>query len=196
MTKTTKKITKKKAAAKRTPKKPASKAARFAKAYALFAVLGLFATTLFWAILGARLQQGNADQPANVYLFENAHTFHEALLPGQHSFLIKWPLFLLVRVFGSSQAAFSIFTVATVLLTVALLAFIIYRIERRPLVFSTIFLALASVLLLVPTMPYAGGLLPVNMAMLTTRNLEYLFYIAGLALLVWAPRIKSWKFLA
>lgn len=163
----------------------------FAKLYVVFALLTLLATTLLWSLLGAHVQQGNADQLVNSYLFEHASTFHGAMLPGQHTFLLKWPLFLAVKLGGFSAAAFTVATVATVLATVFLLVWVIYRIERRPLVFGTICLALASVLLLVPAQPYAGGLLPVNMAMVTTRNLEYVFYILGLVLFVRAPRVKS-----
>lgn len=164
---------------------------KFARAYVIASVAILLATTLLWGILGARLQQGNADQLVNVYLFGHSATLHGALLPGQHTFLFKWPLFLLVKLFGASATALLVFTVGTVVATVAALAAIIYRIERRPLVFGTLCLALASVLLLVPAQPYAGGLLPVNMAMLTTRNLEYVLYIASLALVIRSPRLRS-----
>jgi LmbE family N-acetylglucosaminyl deacetylase len=166
----------------------------FAKLYVLFSLSVLLVTTLFWSILGARLQSGNADQLVNPYLFEHSTTFRDALLPGAHTFLIKWPLFLLVKIFGSGNSAFAFFTVAVVLLTVAALAAIIYRIERRPLVFGTLCLALASTLLLVPAMPVAGAILPVNMAMLATRNLEYVLYIASLILLIRSPRVRSRDF--
>ena len=166
----------------------------FAKWYAIMAVLVLLGTTLFWSIASAGLQLSNADQLVNPYLFQNAATFHNALFPGAHSFLIKWPVFWLIRVFGSSGTAFTVFTVGLVIATVGALVYIMYRIERRPLFFGTLCLALASVLLLVPAQPYAGGLLPVNMAMATTRNLEYILYIASLALFIRSPGPKSRSF--
>jgi LmbE family N-acetylglucosaminyl deacetylase len=171
-----------------------SKTPLFGRAYALVAFVVLLATTLLWAILSANLHAGNADQLINSYLFENNATFHGAVFPGQHSFLMKWPLFFLIRVFGYSSTAFTVFTVATVILTVSMLALILYTINRRPMVFGTLCLALASVLLLVPAMPYAGGILPVNMAMIATRNLEYVLFIAGLALLAASHGIKSRRF--
>ena len=167
---------------------------RFAKWYVVFSLAVLLATTIFWSILSAKLQGGNADQLVNSYLFEHTNTFHNALFPGQHSMLLKWPIFLLIRILGISSATFVVFTVGLSVTTVAALAFIIYRIERRPLIFGTLCLALASVLLLVPAQPYAGGILPVNMAMLSTRNLEYILYICSLALLLSSPRVKSAKF--
>jgi LmbE family N-acetylglucosaminyl deacetylase len=167
---------------------------RFARAYVAASVVIVLGTTLFWSLLGARLQQGNADQLANTDLFENLTTFRGATFPGAHSFLLKWPLFWLIKVFGSSGSAIIAFTVATVLLTVAALVVVVYKIERRPLLFGTICLALASTLLLVPAQPYAGAILPVNMAMLATRNLEYVLYIMSLIILVRSPRLRSWSF--
>ncbi|MGH7241083.1 MAG: PIG-L family deacetylase, partial [Candidatus Saccharimonadales bacterium] len=72
---------------------------------------------------------------------------------------------------------------------------LLWRIERRPLVFGLLCLALASVLLVVPPVPYPGALLPVNMAMLTTRNLEYLLYIFGLILVAGTTHMRSWRFM-
>ncbi|HEX7962964.1 MAG TPA: hypothetical protein VF466_00075, partial [Candidatus Saccharimonadales bacterium] len=166
----------------------------FAKVYVAFALLALLITTLLWALLGAKVHLGNADQLVNSFLFEHVSTFRDATLPGQHTFLFKWPLFLLVKLVGLTPGAFTVATVAAVLVTVFLLVLVLYRIERRPLVFGTLCLALSLALLMVPAQPYAGALLPVNMAMLTTRNLEYVLYIVALVLFVRAPRVRSGKF--
>jgi len=166
----------------------------FGENFAFISLAILFSTTFLWALLSAKLQQNNADQLINPYLLQHLSTFHGAVFPASHTFLIKWPLFYLFKIFGYSTATFIGFTVGTVLLIVAALAAIIYRIEKRPVIFGTLCLALASVLLLVPAQPYAGGLLPVNMAMLTTRNLEYLFYIAALALMIKSTGFRSRKF--
>lgn len=164
---------------------------KFAKRYLLACLLILFVTSIFWSIMGAQVHQANADQLVNAYLMQDWSTFRGAALPDQHSFFVKWPLFLLVKLFGFSTASFIAMTVLTVLVTIAGLVYILSRIERRPVVLGTICLGLSSVLLLVPTQPYAGGLLPVNMAMLTTRNLEYLLYIAALYCLIKAPKLVS-----
>ena len=166
----------------------------FAGVYALLALFVLLAVTGWVAYLGARVQQSNADQLVNAYLFTNHATFHGANFPGQHTFLFKWPLFWLVALLGSRPADFIWITVGVVLLTVLLFALILWRIERRALYFGTLCLALASVLAAVPALPYPSGLLPVNMAMITTRNLEYILYIVSVALLVRAPRLRSWSF--
>ena len=168
----------------------------FRRSYAIIGFLVLVSTTILWAVLGAHLHSVNADQLADPYLFGSAATFHGATFPGAHSFLLKWPIFWLVAVFGVSSASLLVATVATVLLTVLSLAGILYKIDRRPLVFGTVCLFLSLLLLMVPTQPYAGALLPVNMAMLTTRNLEYIVYIAGLVLLIKARRFISWYALA
>jgi LmbE family N-acetylglucosaminyl deacetylase len=161
----------------------------------LLAALGvLLGTTLFWTILGAKLHSANADQLVNSYLFQDHTTFHNAYFPSAHTFLIKWPLFFLIRIFGITSATLVLFTAGLVLATVALFAAILYSMERRPIVLGTIYLALASVLLLVPPVPSAGTLLPTNMAMLTTRNLEYVLYIGALMLLIKNYRLKNWPF--
>lgn len=162
----------------------------FRRRYMWLGVVALAATTLLWAILGARLQQNNADQLANPLLFEHVRTLHQAQQTGAHSFLFKWPFFWFISLLGFSDGAYVTVTVLFVLATVGGLAWLLYRIDRRPLVFGTFCLALASCLLLVPPQPYAGALLPVNMAMLTTRNVEYLFYLAGLGLFI---RVRGFK---
>lgn len=166
----------------------------FRHSLALAALLVLLATTCFWAIVSARLQNNNADQLVDSYMLENAHTMHGASFPGQHTFLLKWPIFWLQHVFGYSQGSFIILTTLVVLVTVGGLVYILWRIERRPLRFGLLCLALASTLLVVPPVPYPGALLPVNMAMLTTRNLEYLLYILGLVMVARTRRIRTWRF--
>jgi LmbE family N-acetylglucosaminyl deacetylase len=173
--------------------KRAAASRKFGIGYAIVAVLVLIASTVLWSVLSARVQLDNADQLISPYLFENASTVHGTLLPGAHSFLLKWPIFGLVHVLGTSSATYVAVTVGLVLSTVLALAVLLYRIERRPVVFGTLCLALASALIAVPAEPYAGGLLPVNMAMITTRNIEYVLFIVCLGLLARAKRLVSWR---
>ena len=182
----------------RPPKEPSASlvvySSLFGRVYAVLAVIVLLATTCFWGLLGARIQQSNADQLVDPYLFQNLSTFHGAYIPGQHSYLLKWPLFLLIKLFGYSNNAYIAATLAVVLITVVGLVIFLYWIERRPLIFGTLCLLLASVLLLVPAQPYPGALLPVNMAMITTRNIEYILYMVSLLLIIRAVRVKNWRF--
>ena len=150
---------------------------KFSSIYTFTTLLILLVSTFFWSILGAHIHSTNADQLVNSYLFDSSHIFNNGLLPGTHSFLLKWPLFFFIKLLGESKGSYTTVTVAVSLMTVASFAYILHRIERRPFVKGTIFLALASVLLVIPAQPYPGGLLPVNMAMLATRNLEYILYI-------------------
>ncbi len=166
----------------------------FNRTYLFFSLLVLTLTTIYWSLLSAKIQLSNSDQLVYSFLFKNLKTLNNATLPGTHSFLIKWPLFYLINLFGGSNAVINIFTVLLVLVTVGLLTALLYKIDKRPIVFGTICLALASVLLLVPANPYPGAILPVNMAMMNTRNIEYIFLIAGLALLIRKPHIKSLGF--
>ncbi|HEY5695429.1 MAG TPA: PIG-L family deacetylase [Candidatus Saccharimonadales bacterium] len=165
----------------------------FAWVYMAGALTILTATTIVWSIVGARINEHNADQLVGSFLFDHGDTFHGAQFPSQHSFLLKWPLFFLIRTLGSSALALDIVTTIISLLTVGGLIYVLYRIERRPLVFGTICLALASMLLLIPTESYPGALLPVNFAMLANRNIEYIFYIISLVMLIKSPRLIHWQ---
>ena len=69
----------------------------FKYAYLFVASIILALTTIYWSILGGRLQNSNADELINSYLFQNAQTFHQASLPGAHTFLLKWPLFYFIK---------------------------------------------------------------------------------------------------
>ncbi|MDB5160560.1 MAG: hypothetical protein JWO99_823 [Candidatus Saccharibacteria bacterium] len=163
----------------------------FKSPYVIFSAAILFITTTWWSTLGALTQSTNADQIIDSYLFQNTETFKAALFPATHTFLIKWPLFITERLMNFSSAGLVVLTVLVSLVTIAGLAYILYRIDKRPKVIGTVFLALACILLFIPAQPHAGGLLPVNFAMLATRNIEYLFYILGLVLVIRAPRLRS-----
>jgi LmbE family N-acetylglucosaminyl deacetylase len=162
----------------------------FTSPYVIFSAAILLLTTLWWATLGALTQSTNADQIINSYLFQGPQTFQSAEFPAAHTFLIKWPLFIIERLFNYSPVVLIILTVLVSVVTVLGLAYILYRIDRRPKVIGTVFLALACILLFIPAQPHAGGLLPVNFAMLTTRNIEYLFYILSLVLIIRTPRFR------
>jgi hypothetical protein len=166
---------------------------KFAVIYLGLSLLILLISVIFWSLLGARIQSGNADQIVNSLLFASRATFQHALLPSQHTFLLKWPIFYLVHIFGVTSTTLITFTILTTLLTVGLFVLILRSIEKRPLYLGTICLALASVLMLIPAQPYPGGLLPVNMAMIATRNLEYIVYLYALILLIKSPFLKSKK---
>src|SRR5947209_7225934 len=76
---------------------------RFGRIYVRFALGTLLVTSAWWSWLGSRVQLGNADQLVNPYLFQDNTTFHGAQFPGQHTFLIKWPLFYLVKLMHYSS---------------------------------------------------------------------------------------------
>ena len=169
-------------------------ARRFSVIYCFIAIGILTITTIYWSLIGASIQSSNADQLANTFLLQDTKTLSGALFPSQHSFFLKIPLFWLINLYGASSTAFIIATVLLSLLTVGGFAFIIWRIERRPLVLGTILLALAAVLLYIPAQSYPGSLLPANFAMLTTRNIEYILFIGALILFLKAKRLRSVPF--
>ncbi|MFZ1249822.1 MAG: PIG-L family deacetylase [Candidatus Saccharimonadales bacterium] len=159
--------------------------------YRLFAVgalLILIASTIFWSVLGARLHAQNADQLVDSYMFSNWQTFQGAHFPATHTFLLKWPLFALGAAFGNTPFALSMLTVACGLGAVLFMAWLLRKIVPRDETWALLILGMALVLLLTPTQPYAGALLPVSFAMLTTRNLEYVVYIAAILFTIKSPR--------
>src|SRR5882672_11038931 len=167
--------------------------ARGRQVYVWGALAVLLLSTLGWALASARVQQGNADQLVDGFLFEDGRTFHQALFPATHTLLFKWPLFWSLRWFHFSLGAYSALTAFTALATVGAFAYLLYRIERRPLVFGTVCLALASVLALVPAQVLGGVTAPLNMAMLTGRNLEYVVYVGALVLQARTKRFRGWQ---
>jgi len=154
------------------------------------AVLGL--STVAWSLVVARLQQGNADQLVDGFLFTNAATFQQAQFPAEHTLLLKWPLFWALGALQNTPWAYMVGTVALCLATVGLYAYVLFRIERRPVVLGTLYLSLALVLMLVPAQVLGGVTSPLSMAMITGRNIEYMLYIAGLALLLPSGRAYAW----
>jgi LmbE family N-acetylglucosaminyl deacetylase len=162
--------------------------------YVMFSLTILTTTTFIWSFLGAKLQQGNADQLVNSYLMGSWSTFQHATFPSTHSFLLKWPLFALIHWLGAGQLAIQAVTIAVCLATVGSLALLLHEINSRSWVFGTLILALASMLMLVPPVPGSGELLPVNMAMIATRNLEYIVYIISLLLLIKRPQFRARSF--
>ncbi len=157
----------------------------------IFGLAALFLSTVYWSLLGADIHRGNADQLVDGYLFESLKTFTGAQFPGAHTFLLKWPLFALLPLFNFSLSGFAFLTVLMTIATVGILAWILYKIDRRPLVFTAFCLGLACIFLMIPAQPHDNALLPVNMAMITTRNLEYAVYLAALYVIMRRP-LKSW----
>jgi len=164
--------------------------------YARVAIAVLLLTTIFWSILSARIQLDNSDQLVNSFMLQNAATFQGAIFPDAHSFLLKLPLFWLVQLFGATPFWYIFATVFLVLVTVGGLAYLLSRIEKRPVFLGTTYLALALCLLLVPTQPALNSLLPINLAMMTTRNIEYIVFIVGLILIIKSTRMRSRSFIA
>jgi hypothetical protein len=162
-------------------------------AYAAASVVVLFVSTIVWSLAVARVQLGNSDQLVDGYLFENAHTFMHAQFPQAHTMLLKWPLFWLLGALQNTPSAYLVLTVFITLLTVGALAYIVYRINTRPLVFGTLCLALACVLMLVPAQVFHGVTAPLSIAMITGRNIEYVLYIGCLVLLIRAKKTLSWQ---
>ncbi len=100
-----------------------------------------------------------------------------------------------LQLFHYSASAYISMTVLVALVTINFLAFLLHRIDRRPLVFGLLCLMLASVLVLIPAQVFGGVSAPLNMALLTGRNLEYVVFISTLLLFIKAKSFKTWQWL-
>lgn len=159
--------------------------------YGLICCSILLISTLVWSQAIARMQQTNSDQLVDGYLFGDWRTLHNAIFPTAHTQLLKWPLFWLIGRLGFSSIAYDSLTVLVTVATIAAFAFLIYRIERRPLVFGSLYLLLASVLTLTPAQALDTAVTtPLSLAMLTGRNVEYIIFIATLIGFI---RVKNWR---
>ena len=82
--------------------------------FALLSLFVLFATTVLWTIMGAKLQGSNSDQLIGPYLLQNNLTFNQATFPGVHSSLIKWPFFEIVKLYHYSPNSYVYVTLGLV----------------------------------------------------------------------------------
>lgn len=167
---------------------------RDGRLFMLGSLLVLAITSLIWSYYSARLHMHNADQLVSPYLFESGATFRGAVFPTSHTFLLKWPLFWVVAQLHFTTSAFVGVTMFSVLITLIALMLLVYYVshKNRALV-GLIALSLSALLLYIPIQPYAGALLPVNMGMLTTRNIEYIWFIGAIALFVASKSWASWQ---
>lgn len=161
----------------------------------LLSLIILLISVVYVGHESAVIQSNNNDQLVVGYLFENNNTFKQAVFPSTHTFLIKWPLFALSAMYGNSLYTYQVMTIGLFLVTIFGFVLIIYYLCRDKVITSVASLALASILLLVPSQPSDAVLLVVNMAMITTRNIEFLVFFAIIYLFLKGRGFKSYSFL-
>jgi LmbE family N-acetylglucosaminyl deacetylase len=159
-------------------------------AFAWTALAILLTTTIYWSAFSALIHFRNADELVDPRLVASWDNFRQAHFPEAHTFLLKWPLFWLISAVGYSKVAFIGMTIFVTLATVGFLAFLIHRIEKRPAVRGTLYLLVAAILLPIAAEPHINALLPTNIAMLATRNIEYIFLLGALWLATSTTRHK------
>ena len=158
-------------------------------------LLALILTSFYVAQKSAIIHNNNNDQLIDSYMFEDAETFNNAIFPSAHTFLLKWPIFAISSLFGNTTSTYVILTILVYIITVLGFIYVIYRLSKKDLLvtgFSA--LCLSSILLLVPAQPFNASLLPVNMGMITTRNLEFLVLFLYIYLIVKSVKINSLPF--
>ena len=163
--------------------------------FLVISLVVLLGSVVIWSLAGALLQQQNADQLIDGYLFSSWRTFHTAQFPLAHSLLIKWPFFIVISALHDAPWAFVVMTILLATSTVVGLAYLMWRIEKRPVMLGLEYLGLASILALVPVWLAASPTTPLNMAMVSGRNIEYVLYLGALICLIMAKRVRSLAFI-
>lgn len=160
-------------------------------------LLALVGSSLYIGQKSALIHTSNADSIIDGYMFEGMETFQESIFPGTHSFLLKWPVFAISAFFGNTESTYVITTILLYLATVCGFLFVIYRLTNKDLHITALAgFILTCTLLLVPPQPLPGALLPLNMAMVTTRNIEFLFLFGFIYLILKSKKIASVQFIA
>ena len=157
----------------------------------------LVGSSLYVGQKSALIHTNNHDNLIDNYLFEDKETFQNAIFPAAHTFLVKWPLFALSSMLGNTENVYIFGTMALYLLTVLGFMLVIFLLTRKnTLITALIGLAFAGILMLTPAQPADGLLLPLNMAMITTRNIEFLMLFGFIYLVLTAKGIISWRFIS
>jgi hypothetical protein len=135
--------------------------------YIAFALLGI--VTIYCAWYANYFLSGNSDDIVYPYLFRHFQ-LHDILLPGQHSNILKFPLFILLALIPYTFTTFTITNIGLVLIAVlGWAALLIWVFGKR---YSPIIcLTLASVLL-------GSQLLNYDLLGMTIRNIEYPIVLA------------------
>lgn len=149
------------------------------------------AVTVYVGYKTARVQSFNNDSIITNLMVADPSKIPQAVFLDDHSFMMKWPLLIVSDVFMSS---FQVYLSSTVILyATTVFGFIatIYWLSKRNVKFTSLLsLLMTSTLSLVPIQP-GGNLLPVNMAMISTRNLEIIFFLAFILFIAnWAHSLR------
>lgn len=159
-------------------------------------VIVLLGTSLYIGYKSGVIQTNNHDNLIDNYMFESPETFKESLFPAAHTFLMKWPMFALSAALGNSPQVYIAGAIILYTLTILGFLFVIFMLTKRnPLITAFSALVLSNILLMIPPQPIDGALLPLNMAMITTRNIEFLLLFAFIYLVLRSKKITSIPFI-
>lgn len=159
-------------------------------------VLALFGASLFIGYHSAIANQFNADTVADNYMFMDVTGPHQVVAPGTHTYLLKWPLFLLHNAWGFTLGSYIAICMGLSAITYLGFLFFTYKVAPSKKIVSLIALLLTAIILLTKPFASTDSFSLVNIAMPTIRNIEYLLYFGFLALLVRATWRNRYFWLA
>jgi len=137
------------------------------------AIFCLGCATLLSAFYANHQQSANADDIVYPYLFSH-YTRSDIVLPGQHSNLVKFPLFIVQSLLPYNYLSFSIVNIGLFVISIGLWAFLLFIVikQRRDL----LIISVSLMIILVSSTDFAN-----NFVGTTIRNIEYpislFFYI-------------------
>lgn len=158
----------------------------------IISLVFLLLVVVYTAYKTAIMNFNNADALVDNYMFSDWHTFHQASFAAAHTQMLKWPLFALMEAFGHFKTTVIAGTIAFAIVPYAAFTWVLYKTAGRRWL-PVLTLILASVIVLTP-LQVQSTWLPVNLAMLTTRNLEYALYILYIYLALKGMRGSKWSF--
>lgn len=134
----------------------------------------------------------NADAVVDTLIFPNFHQLNNVYVPAQHTFLLKWPFFLLQHLFPITKTNYVILTLFFAIVAYFGIILFIARLIHNRRASTIVTLLFAGIILL--EFPIAHWLYaPVNLAMTTTRNIEYVVFF-GVLYFLFAGIRRWWHF--
>ncbi len=161
------------------------------KYYLKISILVLSLASIVWSFVSTNVSVTNYTQLSFSYQFINLNNLKNTYFSSNQSSLLKWPIYWIISLFNYSHALFYIFSISLTLVTILFLAQLIRKIEKRPQVLGTIYLCLASIILMIPIQSYYGAADIINMASIYTLNIEFILYIVAFRCIMGANRFYN-----
>ena len=159
---------------------PTAKQARINRIFLLGGIGALIAAVTYTSHKAALANQYVADSLADNYMFFGVNGLDQLAVPGTHTYLLKWPVFLLNNAVGFNLQTYVAVSVGLALITYLGFLFFVYKVAPSIRIVGMTALALALIVLMTKTYLTDESFSLMGLAMPNIRNIEYLIYFAVL----------------